>query len=123
MRWSVKIPIYFSYLATILLIVPGTRGPANDQIDFNRDIRPILSDRCFGCHGPSVEDRQAELRFDISEDKEGPFRDRGGYQVLKPRDLQGSAIWQRITSLDPEVAMPPANSHQQPLSAPDACSP
>ena len=119
MRWSVKIPIYFSYLATILLIVPGTRGPANDQIDFNRDIRPILSDRCFGCHGPSVEDRQAELRFDISEDKEGPFRDRGGYQVLKPRDLQGSAIWQRITSLDPEVAMPPANSHQQPLSAPE----
>ena len=108
---------YVSVLAAILLVVVEQRGQAKDSIDFNRDVRPILSDRCFGCHGPADEDRQAELRFDIADDDEGPFRDRGGYQAIKPHDLQASAMWYRLTTADLEEVMPPPDSHKQPLSA------
>ena len=107
---------YFSRSMAILLMLVGLYGQADDKIDFNRDIRPIFSDRCFGCHGPDEKARQADLRFDIAQDVEGPFRDRGGYQALMPHDLSGSAVWYRLTTSDTEAVMPPADSHEQPLS-------
>jgi hypothetical protein len=89
---------------------------ADEQVSFNRDIRPILSDRCFQCHGPNEEARQAELRLDVNDEREGPFLDRDGYQVVKPGDLDASTLWDRLTTSDENERMPPSDSHKQPLT-------
>ena len=73
--------VFELHLKRILLtfiVALGRLVTAAEPVDFNRDIRPLLSDRCFGCHGPSTEDRQADLRLDMMDEAEGPFVDRGG---------------------------------------------
>jgi hypothetical protein len=73
-------------------------------IDFNREIRPILSDNCFTCHGPDEQQRMAKLRFDT---KEGAFAKPG---VIVPGEPAKSKLVMRITSKDPNVVMPPPES-------------
>lgn len=85
---------------------------ANDagSVDFNRDIRIILSDRCFACHGPNEEDRKADLRLDT---REGALADLGGYAAIKPGDTEASELVYRITlKKDDEDVMPPEKSHK-----------
>jgi hypothetical protein len=77
------------------------------EIDFNRDIRPILSDKCVFCHGPDEEQRQADLRLDT---KEGAFADLGDRAAIVPGDLEKSELIVRITSDDEFVQMPPPDS-------------
>src|SRR6266576_6874139 len=73
---------------------PATGG----AIDFNRDIRTILSDNCFACHGPDENKRKAKLRFDI---KEGAFaKTKAGNYAIVPGDLSKSKLVERITSKD-----------------------
>ncbi|MDA1315538.1 MAG: DUF1553 domain-containing protein [Acidobacteria bacterium] len=74
------------------------------KVDFDRDVRPILSDKCFACHGPDEAQRQAGLRLDT---KEGAFADRGGYQVIVPGDSAASRIYQRISHEQEVARMPP----------------
>ena len=88
--------------------VPQIVSAASRKIQFNRDIRPILSETCFHCHGPDEEGRRADLRLDTIE---GAKRDLGGYQAISPSDLQGSEAWTRISSDDPDLMMPPPESH------------
>jgi hypothetical protein len=76
-------------------------------VDFNRDIRPILSDTCFKCHGPDEKQRMADLRLD---DTEGLFIDRGGYRIIVPGNPAQSKLYQKISSQDESVRMPPAYS-------------
>lgn len=97
--------------ATVALSAAG-----EERVDFNRDIRPLLSDKCFHCHGPDEGARKAHLRFDIVDEREGPFRIRGGSQAIKPGDLQASAVWHRLTTLDEDEMMPPKESHKKPLT-------
>jgi len=87
-----------------VFLYPG-RSLAED-IEFNRDIRPILSDHCFTCHGPDAANRKTRLRFDIES---GAKVDLGKnrYAIL-PGDPQNSEIIRRITSQNPAVRMPPA---------------
>lgn len=99
-----------------LVAVASLQGVAEDKVSFNRDIRPILSDRCFQCHGPHEAARQADLRLDSADAEEGPFRDRDGYQVIQPQNLEASAIWQRLTAEDASERMPPADSQKKPLT-------
>lgn len=88
-----------------------------DDVDFNRDIRPLLSDRCFACHGPDAKHREAKLRLDKPDGAEGAFRTHDGSTALKPGDLKASALWQRITTDDVDAQMPPADSNKKRLSA------
>tara|TARA_R110002072_G_scaffold146075_1_gene292814 strand:+ start:85538 stop:88756 length:3219 start_codon:yes stop_codon:yes gene_type:complete len=76
-------------------------------VDFNRDIRPILSDNCFECHGPDAEQRQAELRLDTHD---GLFRKPDGYSSVVPGSFAKSELFRRITSADPDEIMPPSDS-------------
>jgi hypothetical protein len=72
--------------------------------DFTREVKPILSDRCFSCHGPDAGQRQAELRLDDEEwAKES---------AIVPGDPDGSPLIERISSDDAEVRMPPPASHK-----------
>jgi hypothetical protein len=103
-------------LTFFLSTLVGLRAVGQERVEFNRDIRPILSDKCFQCHGPNEESRQAHLRFDIADEKEGPFRIDEGSQAIKPKDLQASAIWYRLTTDDEDERMPPKDSHKQPVT-------
>lgn len=77
---------------------------AADDIDFNRDVRPILSEHCFTCHGPDPKSRKAELRLDT---REGLFGDRGGYVAVAAKNLDESELFARVTSDDADLRMPP----------------
>jgi mono/diheme cytochrome c family protein len=78
--------------------------PAPKPVDFDREIRPILSDNCFACHGPDEGQRQVGLRLDT---KEGAFADRGGYQVIVPGKASESRLFQRVSAKDEALRMPP----------------
>lgn len=84
-----------------------TAAQAGDPISFNRDVRPILSNNCFMCHGPDHGQRKANLRLDMQTDALAPHK----HGVpLTPGDLQHSQIYLRITSTDPDRQMPPPDS-------------
>ena len=80
-------------------------GAAETTVDFNRDVRPILSDRCFACHGPDAEDRQAGLRLDLRAAATAALE--SGVTAVVPGDPAASALAERITSTDPDLVMPP----------------
>ena len=80
---------------------------AEDGPDFNREIRPLLSDRCFSCHGPDEVQRQAELRLDRPTDLQAM---RGQRPLVNPGSPNESLLFERITSEDSELRMPPADS-------------
>jgi hypothetical protein len=85
----------------------ATAASPDRTVEFNRDIRPILSDVCYQCHGPDQAKRKAKLRLDT---KEGAFADLGGRRALVPGDLENSELYRRITSEDDDERMPPPSS-------------
>ncbi len=87
--------------------IPETFETSIKDIQFNRDIRPILSDKCFQCHGTDANTREAELRLDIEEDAK---RDREGTLAVNAGNPQESSLVARIFASDPDDAMPPADS-------------
>ncbi len=105
---------------SVLLGVFLVAAAAAEDVSFNRDVRPLLADRCFPCHGPNDADRQARLRLDVPGGNQGAYRTRRGVTAIKPGDLEGSELWYRITSDDELVAMPPRDSHKKPLTAEEA---
>ncbi len=104
----VGIFVSFSYLFNAVR-TPSVTPPQTPikKIDFNRDVRPILSDTCFKCHGPDEQQRQANLRLD---DTEGLFVDRGGYRIIVPGNAAQSKLYQKISSTDDSFRMPPTYS-------------
>jgi len=77
------------------------------SVEFNRDIRPILSDNCYPCHGPDANQRKAKLRLDTEE---GAFRNEDGIRPFVAGKPSGSEAYRRITTDDPDDLMPPADS-------------
>ena len=73
----------------------------DDAIDYQRDVRPILSDRCFACHGPDRNHREADLRLDDLST---------AIDLLSPGDPESSELLQRITTSDPDLQMPPPSA-------------
>ncbi|MSO24241.1 MAG: DUF1549 domain-containing protein, partial [Acidobacteria bacterium] len=111
----------FAWLSfTILLVLLVFMGnwldtvaqtnPTAKPVDFNRDIRSILSDTCFACHGPDEQTQQAGLRLDT---KEGTFADRGGYQVIVPGKAAESRLFQRVSAKEESLRMPPATAERK----------
>jgi len=89
------------------LLFSQTDLVASDPVSFSRDILPILSDRCFHCHGPDPSHRKADLRLDDEA---------AAKAALSPGDLAQSEVWQRIISTDEDELMPPPDSHRKPLT-------
>ena len=100
-------------MAGVLPVYPSLRVAA-DPLDFNRDIRPLLSDRCFQCHGPDAQLREAGLRLDQRQSALQPAE--SGSVAIVPGQPAASELVRRITSDDPDVRMPPAAAHKS-LSA------
>ena len=78
--------------------------PAAPAISFNRDVRPILSNNCFACHGPDEKQRETKFHFDT---KEGAFAEEG---IIVPGNASKSVLFKKITEPDPDERMPPPDS-------------
>lgn len=95
-----------------LVLASLRRGSATEtpssKIEFNRDIRPILSDKCFVCHGPDSAKRQAGLRLD---QRDAAIALHDNSQAIVPGDAQKSAAFLRAISADPDLQMPPPKSN------------
>lgn len=105
--------VTWALVVSAAAVATGTEPP----LDFNRDIRPLLSDRCFACHGPDNEDRHAGLRLDLREAATATL-DSGATAVV-PGDPAASELMVRITSTDPDVVMPPPHVGK-PITAAEA---
>lgn len=87
-----------------------------EAVSFSRDIRPILSDRCFSCHGPDANERKGHLRLDEPDGEDGAYRTRKSITAIAPGSLEKSELWYRITTTDEEDVMPPPKAHKKLLS-------
>ncbi len=87
-------------------------GSPSKAVDFNRDIRPILSDTCFTCHGPDEASRMGNLRLDTPQGPENPYLARDGYHILVPGKSSESRLYQKISAQDETERMPPSFSNR-----------
>jgi hypothetical protein len=94
--------------------LPKTAAARSAALDFNRDVRPILADNCFECHGPDEKSRKAKLRLDTREGIFAPGRDE---PVLVPGKPDDSDLIRRLVSTDPDEVMPPPKAHRRPTAS------
>jgi len=111
------VSVFPRILVWAFVAIPGCLGllcsqasAATEPLQFNRDIRPILSDRCFKCHGPDKASRKAALRLDVSE---GAYAERGKNHehAVVPGKPEESLLCRKIFAADPSDAMPPPDSN------------
>ena len=98
-----RLPSALARLFTATLV--GTLAATAQQVavDFDRDVRPILSNHCFACHGPDEQHREASLRLDVR---------REAMRVIEPGDAAGSALLRRVTHQDADEVMPPPHANK-----------
>ena len=98
--------------AGVLLLATGCDAPLPDAaVDYNWDVRPILSNNCFRCHGPDEEARQAGLRLDVRDIAVAELPESPGRVAIAPGDTSGSELVRRVSSDDPDFHMPPPDTH------------
>jgi len=97
------------FVAVLLTLSPAVAlaDPSPAKLQFNRDIRPILSDKCFRCHGPDSASRKGELRLDV---RDQAIAARDQRPAIAPGDAAGSELVRRVTSDSADERMPPASS-------------
>ena len=99
----------FLLRAVTALALGAPLGAAAQAVDFQRDVRPILADNCFRCHGPDERTRQVRLRLDTEE---GAFAKRPNGQPVVAGNASDSLVFQRITHDNQRLRMPPASSNK-----------
>ena len=105
---------WVGYLAALLIAGNGALAAvADDPPRYNRDVRPILTEHCFACHGPDAAQRQADLRLDNREAALAAG-------ALDPQEWSASELLARIESTDPDLVMPvvPASSEEMVVVTP-----
>src|SRR5687768_1186662 len=85
-------------------LLPSWGGAAGGKVDFNYDIRPLISSKCFHCHGPDEHTREAGLRLDVREEA---VKERDGVRAIVPGDPGASELIIRVTTKDRDEVMPP----------------
>lgn len=98
------------HLSSILCIL-STNHLGAEPISYAYQVRPILSDKCFACHGPDAAKREADVRLDTFSGATATIKDSNGRVSIAPGKLKDSEAWQRIISSDPDEVMPPPRSH------------
>ncbi len=115
-----RLPVLISLLLLIIagaffLTTRGARASGSqslpETVDFNYHIRPILSDRCFKCHGPDATKREAGLRLDTEEGAFAALKDNPSAHVIVANDPLRSELFLRISSPDTSYVMPPPSSN------------
>jgi hypothetical protein len=99
-----------SVLYSLVALSASALAATPDPLEFNRDIRPILSENCFFCHGQDPKNREADLRLD---QRESATRDLGGYFAVVPGDPAKSELLTRLRSHDKDEMMPPPKSNRK----------
>jgi hypothetical protein len=117
---------YMSFGAIVLVVIGliygitylanGKKGNRSKAVSYNRDIRPILSDKCFACHGPDVNKVKAGLRLDLPSRAFAELEKNKGHYAIVPGFPEKSELITRIESIDPKVMMPLPESHLTRLS-------
>jgi len=111
---------YFSFILVCFLISCSPDLPQEVEevyhtlpadLSYNFDIKPILSDKCFACHGPDANKRESGLRLDVEEDALKALGDDESYYAIVPGNTHKSAVVSRILSSDPDMVMPTPESH------------
>lgn len=108
-RWQHWLMLVCAMVGPTLVRAEGT--PTAAEVNFNRDVRPILSNTCYACHGPDEQQRQAELRLDTHEGSLAELP--SGARAIVPGKLAESSLYQRITAADPSQRMPPPDAEKQ----------
>lgn len=106
--------LFHLLLASVAATAFAAEPPVPAMIEFNRDVRPILSDTCFHCHGPDAKAREAKLRLDIREEALKPAE--SGETPIVPGQPEKSEIVRRLLTSDKDDLMPPPKAHK-PLTA------
>jgi hypothetical protein len=109
-----SIPAGVLFLIALIGPVQIAQGQSHSTVDFNRDVRPILSNHCFACHGPDESSREAGLRLDIKTSAMAELESGEGFAIV-PGSLSESILWQRINATEGYMLMPPAH-FAKPLS-------
>ncbi len=104
-------------IGAIRYFASSTKNAEKELVSYNRDIRPILSDKCFTCHGPDVKKVKADLRLDQATYAYAPLKKSKGKFAIVPGHPELSELVTRIESTDPKIMMPLPESHLTPLSA------
>ena len=105
-------PLFSIVLLGMSVAAAHGAAPGNRPIDFNRDVRPLLSDRCFACHGPDATHAKGDLRLDIDESAYGKGT-KSGKPAIVPGDAAASELVRRIFTSDEDDRMPPSDSHKK----------
>ncbi len=111
---SQRIPVWLAVACPAMLaaaLSAAAAEPAAKTVDYNRDIRPILSNHCFQCHGPDEKERQGGLRFDVAEAATRPAE--SGKTAIVPGRPEQSELVERILASDETERMPPADSNKK----------
>jgi hypothetical protein len=101
------VPIRSALLLLTIPAIAAAQDASQGEVRFNRDVRSILADNCFQCHGPDSTTREADLRLDT---RDGLFAVRDHGPVVKSGNADASELWRRVSSDDPDKRMPPADS-------------
>ena len=110
-RWYVLPGL--TLLLACCFVVAGVKVKAAEPVDFNRQVRPLLSNNCLACHGFDEGSRSTELRLDT---REGALADLGGYAAVVPGKPEQSVLLDRLRGVGGVELMPPSDSHKKPLS-------
>jgi hypothetical protein len=100
------IPLFVFSVLWVPSVLPAAEAPVPAKIEFNRDVRPILSDNCFYCHGPDKNHREADLRLDLREEAITA-------KAIIPGKTSESELIARIITDDEDDLMPPPDSHKK----------
>jgi hypothetical protein len=108
----VGLPIVLVFVVVAWLLNSGDDAQRlPDRVSYNFHVRPIISDRCFKCHGPDAGQRKASLRLDTEKGLYGALREDSSRRVIVPSDPRHSELFRRISAHDTSVLMPPPNSN------------
>lgn len=113
----VQKPMTLTFSLALAALAAMASGLEAQDVQFNRDIRPILSDNCYSCHGPDKGNRQAGLRLDVEATAKGKLTD--GRVPIVPGDPAKSEVFRRISSDNKGIRMPPAYRGHDKLAAHD----